>query len=108
MLDDTQAQGAIASESLPRQALSGILQSKESGSRGRRSLLCRAFGYLRGIREHAAAVEFRFRDGNSTWFPYSWLGNLAVQSFRGPAAEILRGRRVPRAHPGQQHRPAAQ
>ena len=34
---------------------------------------CGAFGYLRGIRD-SAAVEFRFRDGNSMWFPYSWLG----------------------------------
>lgn len=35
---------------------------------------CAAFGYLRGIRDQAAAIEFRFRDGNSTWFPYNWLG----------------------------------
>ena len=35
---------------------------------------CRAFGYLRGLRDHASAVEFRFRDGNSIWFPYGWLG----------------------------------
>jgi hypothetical protein len=35
---------------------------------------CRAFGYLRGLRERALAVEFRYRDGNSDWFPYSWLG----------------------------------
>ena len=35
---------------------------------------CRAFGYLRGLRDHASAVEFRFRDGNSIWFPYAWLG----------------------------------
>lgn len=35
---------------------------------------CPAFGYLRGIRDSAAAVELRFRDGNSTWFPYNWLG----------------------------------
>jgi hypothetical protein len=35
---------------------------------------CAAFGYLRGIRDLAGAVEFRFRDGNSAWFPYSWLG----------------------------------
>ena len=35
---------------------------------------CGAFGYLRGIRDQAASVEFRFRDGNSTWFPYAWLG----------------------------------
>jgi hypothetical protein len=35
---------------------------------------CAAFGYLRGIRDEGASVEFRFRDGNSTWFPYGWLG----------------------------------
>ena len=35
---------------------------------------CGAFGYLRGIKDHPGAVEFRFRDGNSTWFPYAWLG----------------------------------
>lgn len=35
---------------------------------------CAAFGYLRGIRDTAASVEFRLRDGNSRWFPYSWLG----------------------------------
>lgn len=35
---------------------------------------CAAFGYLRGIRELGSAIEFRFRDGNSAWFPYSWLG----------------------------------
>jgi hypothetical protein len=35
---------------------------------------CPAFGYLRGIRDRALAVEFRFLDGNCTFFPYSWLG----------------------------------
>ncbi len=30
---------------------------------------CGAFGYLRGIRDHASAVELRFRDGNSTVVP---------------------------------------
>lgn len=35
---------------------------------------CAAFGYLRGIRERADAIEFRFRGGNSVWFPYTWLG----------------------------------
>ena len=35
---------------------------------------CAAFGYLRGIRDTAASVEFRLRDGNSMWFPYGWLG----------------------------------
>lgn len=35
---------------------------------------CGAFGYLRGLRDSSAAVEFRFRDGNSVWFAYSLLG----------------------------------
>ena len=35
---------------------------------------CEAFGYLRGLREMASSVEFRFRDGNSIWFPYGLLG----------------------------------
>jgi hypothetical protein len=35
---------------------------------------CAAFGYLRGIRDEGASIEFRFSDGNSTWFPYGWLG----------------------------------
>ena len=33
-----------------------------------------AFGYLRGIRDQAGSVEFRFRDGSSAWLPYDWLG----------------------------------
>jgi hypothetical protein len=35
---------------------------------------CAAFGYLRGLRDTSASVEFRFRDGNSMWFPYHQLG----------------------------------
>jgi len=35
---------------------------------------CEAFGYLRGIRDHATSIEFRFRDGNSIFFPYGLLG----------------------------------
>jgi hypothetical protein len=35
---------------------------------------CAAFGYLRGIRDASASVEFRLHDGNSMWFPYGWLG----------------------------------
>lgn len=37
-------------------------------------LSCGAFGYLRGMKELPGAVEFRFKNGNSTWFPYSWMG----------------------------------
>jgi hypothetical protein len=36
---------------------------------------CPAFGYLRGLREQARALEFRYRTGNSDWFPYSWLAS---------------------------------
>src|SRR4051812_34388032 len=35
---------------------------------------CSAFGYLRGVRDVPGTVEFRFRDGTSTFFPYGWLG----------------------------------
>ena len=35
---------------------------------------CAAFGYLRGIRDASASLEFRLKSGNSMWFPYSWLG----------------------------------
>jgi len=35
---------------------------------------CGAFGFLRGIKDQSPAVEFRFRNGNAIWFPYSWLG----------------------------------
>jgi hypothetical protein len=35
---------------------------------------CRAFGYLRGLRERAQAVQFHFRDGNSLCLAYHWLG----------------------------------
>jgi hypothetical protein len=68
----------------PPQGLSGILQSKdkEDDSEGAEEA-CRAFGYLRGIRDQSAAVEFRFRDGNSMWFPYSWLGTWRFNPSEG-------------------------
>jgi hypothetical protein len=37
---------------------------------------CPAFGYLRGLRERAVGVEFRFRDGNSDWHAYSHLSSF--------------------------------
>jgi hypothetical protein len=36
---------------------------------------CPAFGYLRGLRERALAVELRFRDGNRDYFSYSHLAS---------------------------------
>jgi hypothetical protein len=61
--------------------LRGILNSdskapgsgKKDGDGGDEAA-CAAFGYLRGIRDASASVEFRFHDGNSMWFPYGWLG----------------------------------
>jgi hypothetical protein len=44
---------------------------------------CAAFGYLRGIKDRASAVEFRFRDGNAIWFPYSWLGPFRFDPSEG-------------------------
>ncbi len=35
---------------------------------------CPAFGYLRGTRDRALTLEFRFRNGNSTYLPYALLG----------------------------------
>jgi hypothetical protein len=46
---------------------------------------CRAFGYLRGIRDRALSLEFRFADGHSLAFPYTWLGTMKYQ----PSAGIL-------------------
>lgn len=44
---------------------------------------CAAFGYLRGVKDHANSIEFRFQNGNSTWFPYSWLGNWKFNPSEG-------------------------
>ena len=32
------------------------------------------YGFLRGTRERGVAIEFRFRNGTSAWYPYAWLG----------------------------------
>ena len=34
---------------------------------------CRAFGYLRGVRDRALAIELRLRTGDREYFPYSHL-----------------------------------
>jgi hypothetical protein len=44
---------------------------------------CEAFGYLRGLRDSSASVEFRFRDGNSTWFSYGLLGSWQYNPSEG-------------------------
>jgi len=62
--------------------LTGFLQSKDADGEGAEAS-CGAFGYLRGLRDSSAAVEFRFRDGNSIWFPYTWLGNWKYNPSEG-------------------------
>ena len=64
-------------------SLSGILSAKETPEPERGEASCPAFGYLRGIRDRADAVEFRFKDGNSVWFPYGWLGNWRFNPSEG-------------------------
>lgn len=55
------------------QGLNGILQAKDADNdNGEAS--CGAFGYLRGLRDQSAAIEFRFRAGHSMWFPYNSMG----------------------------------
>lgn len=51
-----------------------VLPPKDGGGGDDGEASCVAFGYLRGIRDAASSLEFRFRDGNSAWFPYNWLG----------------------------------
>ncbi|MCZ2341356.1 MAG: hypothetical protein LC104_06110 [Bacteroidales bacterium] len=46
---------------------------------------CAAFGFLRGIRDRADAIEFRLTSGNSVWFPYNWLGTVKFD----PSAGLL-------------------
>jgi len=42
-----------------------------------------AFGFLEGARDQANALEFRFRDGNSIWFSYHWLGTWRFNPSEG-------------------------
>jgi hypothetical protein len=76
-----------------QERLKGILHSdrsaagspnKDSEADGREAS-CAAFGYLRGIEDKAAAIEFRFRKGDSIFFPYGWLGTWQYN----PSAGLL-------------------
>jgi hypothetical protein len=46
---------------------------------------CAAFGYLRGIRDRADALEVRLLNGNSVWLNYNWLGTMTFD----PSAGLL-------------------
>lgn len=71
VLDSSRPPSRLASLSAVVPAAAG---DKEKGKEARDEDDCPAFGYLRGLRDWAAMIEFRFRDGNTESFPYSWLG----------------------------------
>jgi len=57
----------------PPAGLNAYLKSKEPEDEGAEDSV-KAFGFLRGIKESATSVEFRFRTGNSCFFPYGLMG----------------------------------
>ncbi len=54
------------------EGLFGRLPAKKTDDE---SASCLAYSYLRGLHERALAVEFRFKTGDSEFFPYSLLGS---------------------------------
>ncbi len=76
MTDESKHQERVRRNSHPAGDATSSPKKEAEAEGGEAS--CGAFGYLRGIQDQSAAVEFRFRDGNSIWFPYAWLGDLAV------------------------------
>ncbi|MCZ2340467.1 MAG: hypothetical protein LC104_01565 [Bacteroidales bacterium] len=46
---------------------------------------CAAFGFMRGVRDRADALEVRFRNGNGVWLNYNWLGTMTFD----PSAGLL-------------------
>ncbi len=80
MPDDTPTYQERLKRGGPPKGLTGVFQSKEGDGE---EASCLAFGYLRGIRERAAALELRFRGGDSMWFPYNWLGTWQYNRSEG-------------------------
>ncbi len=62
--------------------LSDILRSTPTATLPAK-IIAGAFGYLDGARDQASALEIRFRDGNSTWFAYHWLGTWRFNPSEG-------------------------
>ena len=75
MPDDTKHQERLRGKSPPDKAGLAVTSPQIEPLTDEPEASCKAFGYLRGIRDQSLAVELRFRDGNSVWFPYAWLGN---------------------------------
>src|SRR6266704_2055451 len=66
----------------PPAGIAGILQTKEADT-DTAEAACPAFGYLRGIRDTGASVEFRFGGGNSIWFSYGLLATWQYDPSEG-------------------------
>jgi hypothetical protein len=74
-----------------QERLKGILQTErpatpspnKDGDAEGGEASCAAFGYLRGIQDRAASLEFRFKDGNSMGLSYSWLGTWQYNPSEG-------------------------
>ena len=81
MIDDLTHQDRLQ-RNAPPPGLSAYLQTKEPEAEGAEAA-CKAFGYLRGLRDAASSVEFRLRDGNSRWFCYAWLGTWEYNPSEG-------------------------
>ena len=75
MLDDTDTKHQERLQRKSHPAGSATSPPKKEAEAEGAEASCGAFGYLRGLRDQSAAVELRFRDGNSVWFPYTWMGN---------------------------------
>ena len=82
MRDDTTHEDRLRHRPTPK-GLGEILQTKDEESEVEETSSSRPFGYLRGIQDYSAAVEFKFRSGNSIWFPFSWLGNWKYDPSEG-------------------------
>jgi hypothetical protein len=81
MTDDVTHQDRLQ-QNPPPAGIAAYLKSKEPEADGTEAS-CKAFGYLRGIRDSATSVEFRFLDRNSTWFPYGWMGTWRYNPSEG-------------------------
>ncbi len=82
MRDDTSHEDRLGKKPTPK-GLGEILGAKEDDFEAEEASSSRAFGYLRGSRDQSAAIEFRFRSGNSTSFPYNWLGTWKYNPSEG-------------------------
>jgi hypothetical protein len=83
MTDDERRHQDKLQRNPPPAGIAAYLGTKDTETETDGAASCLAFGYLRGIRESAATIEFRFRDGNSRWFSYSWLGTWQYNPSEG-------------------------